>query len=59
MEKMRTDEHGRPIRDVIGWGVTHMCKNWDSIIDWADANGDKSVREGEIAGHHLHVGGGH
>ena len=58
LEKMKTNGKGEPVRDVIGWGVRHECKSWERIQQWADENGDKSVREGEIAGHHLHGGGG-
>ncbi|KXT06196.1 hypothetical protein AC578_1434 [Pseudocercospora eumusae] len=57
LEKMKTDEEGRPVRDVIGWGVRHECRDWESMVEWADRFGDKSVREGEILGHHLHGGG--
>jgi len=37
LEKARVEE-GKVVRGVDGWGVEHVCRDWDVIFKWAEVH---------------------
>ena len=40
LEKVLHDENDQPIRAVDGWGVTHQCRQWATVAQFAREHGD-------------------